>query len=107
MKRIIFLLLAVFVLTGFVPAQSYAAPLEENTLEAALSENGMETHIVNPDTVPASVPSFDGRQACINKSDKHEIPIVFFTERLNTGQFYLCEFPLLIKPNKGLSKDTA
>ena len=51
MKRFIFLLMAMVILTGFVSAQTTASIFEADGLEAAMSENIEGFFVVNADTV--------------------------------------------------------
>ena len=92
MKKIIFLLLAMVILTGFVSAQVTANPFEANSLEAAMSENYGDFFVVNSDTVSKEISRYNAEvYVDLYKTDKYEMFIVSRAQRINTGQKLLCE----------------
>ncbi|MCL2763301.1 MAG: hypothetical protein FWD36_08885 [Treponema sp.] len=55
MKKLFFLLLMAVILVGFMPAEDAAGPPGGITIELALSEFGVDSYAVTPDTVLAFI----------------------------------------------------
>ena len=93
MKRFIFLLMAMVILTGFVSAQTTANIFEANGLEAAMSENTEGFLVVNTDTVSIEISQYNAETSIdLYKTDKYEMIIVSRAQRINTGHQKLsCE----------------
>ena len=93
MKKTIFLLLAMVILTGFVSAQTAANPFEANSLEATMSENSEDFFVVNSDTVSTEISRYSAEISVdLYKTDKYEMIIVSRAQRVNTGHQKLsCE----------------
>ena len=93
MKRFIFLLMAMVILTGFVSAQTTANIFEANGLEAAMSENTEGFFVVNTDTVSIEISQYNAEISVdLYKTDKYEMIIVSRAQRINTGHQKLsCE----------------
>jgi len=77
MKKLIFLLIAMIALVGFLPAAEFAHPPGANAIEAAMFGIGVDNYIVTPDTVLVFI--------SVNYSEQASLQIAMaYTDVINT-----------------------
>ena len=96
MKKLIFLLLMAVFLTGFVSATDTAYPPWDISLDAALSELGVDGPAVTSDTVLAAASLNAERPAGVDRYDKYTRLIILWGKQYLSGELSRNEYASLI-----------